>query len=161
MTASESDGSRQCQPQPRSQPASDLHSYQQAVREGCQPLCKYNTPYARSIKLTEISCFAQNQKEKLARNVPKLELDSNSDSANQYYKHGVGQHGPQTSQGPIPGGRSGFVVMGAGQQYPQPQSATHQHNSTMFGMGVHPHDPGHLQHMMHTQFQRSGPGQDG
>ena len=34
--------------------------------------------------------FQQNQKEKIARNVPKLELDSNSDSANQYYKHGIG-----------------------------------------------------------------------
>ena len=35
----------------------------------------------------------------------------------------------------------------------------------MFGMGVHPHDAGHLQHMMHTQYQHSykggGPGQDG
>jgi len=49
--------------------------------------------------------------------VPKLELDSNSDSANQYYsKHGIGSHGPQTSQGPIPA-KPGFVMV-AGSGYP-------------------------------------------
>jgi len=42
---------------------------------------------------------------------PKLDLDSNSDSANQYYKHGFGQHGPQTSQGNMPIKQS-FAVIG-------------------------------------------------
>ena len=56
---------------------------------------------------------------------PKLELDSNSDSANHgYYKH-FGQHEPKTSQGQGPH-RPSFV--GAQAQFHQPQSATHQAN---------------------------------
>lgn len=48
-------------------------------------------------KLQEVSPY--NHKDKPSRHMetkfpPKLDLDSNSDSANQYYKHGFGQHGP-------------------------------------------------------------------
>ena len=90
----------------------------------------------------------------MAKNVenkfPKLELDSNSDSANQHYymQFGHGQHGPQTSQG------YHHCPNLAGYQQ-QPQSATHQHNHNLFGMAQLPN--AQFQHSHQYQMQQMQP----
>ena len=60
--------------------------------------------------------------------VPKLELDSNSDSANQqyYFKH-FGKQIPQTSQGAYQHAEDKPPFM---ESLNQPQSATNQHTNT-------------------------------